>query len=77
MALCPVDSDAWVIGGAEIYAQALPLASTALVTEIEQDYPGDAYAPEFGSDEWLEISREQGKSTEGFNFSFITYKKKI
>ena len=32
-ALCPADGDAWVIGGAEIYAQALLLATTAVVTD--------------------------------------------
>jgi len=71
-ALCPVESDAWVIGGAEIYAQALPLASTAVVTEIDKHFEGDAFAPAFGP-QWTEVSRERKKSTEGFNFSFITY----
>ena len=32
---CPESSDVWVIGGAEIYALALPLASTVVVTEID------------------------------------------
>jgi dihydrofolate reductase len=72
VALCPVDSDAWVIGGAEIYAQALPLASTAVVTEIEAAYEGDAYAPQFGP-EWIETARERHVSSTGLSFSFSTY----
>ena len=70
--LCPPGSDAWVIGGAEIYAQALPLASTAVVTEIETPFDGDAFAPRFGP-EWVETSRERHSSTTGLAFSFVTY----
>ena len=70
--LCPADSEAWVIGGADIYAQALPLASTAVVTEIDIDFDGDAYAPTFGP-EWAETSRERLDSIKGFSFSFVTY----
>ena len=75
MALCPADSEAWVIGGAEIYAQALPLASTAVVTDIEASYDGDAYAPQFGP-EWVETAREKQVSATGLGFSFVTYCKK-
>jgi dihydrofolate reductase len=72
MALCPADGDAWVIGGAELYAQALPLASSAVVTEIEQDFEGDAFAPVFGPD-WVETARERHVSATGLPYSFVTY----
>jgi len=71
-ALCPPDSTAWVIGGAEIYAQALPLASAAVVTEIDAAFDGDAYAPQFGP-EWVEIARESHVSAAGLPFSFVTF----
>jgi len=74
MALCPADSDAWVIGGAEIYAQALPLASTAVVTEIDASFEGDAFAPQFGP-EWIETARERQVSSNGLRFSFASYRK--
>ena len=70
--LCPADSDAWVIGGAEIYAQALPLASTAMVTEIDATYEGDVFAPPFGP-EWTETARDRQVSSTGLSFSFVTY----
>ena len=73
MALCPPQSEAWVIGGAEIYAQALPLASSAVVTEIDADYAGDAFAPQFGP-QWTEIMRERHVSATGLSFSFVTYR---
>ena len=69
---CPPGSDAWVIGGAEIYALALPLATSAVVTEIEAAYEGDAFAPVFGP-QWNEITRERQVSVNGLGFSFVTY----
>ncbi|MDP3699285.1 MAG: dihydrofolate reductase [Hylemonella sp.] len=72
MALCGAVSDAWVIGGADIYAQALPLASSAVVTEIEATFEGDAFAPQFGPG-WTETQREQHVSSTGLKFSFVTY----
>ncbi len=74
-ALCPADSDVWVIGGAELYAQALPLASSAVVTEIDAAYEGDAVAPEFGP-EWGEVARERLVSSTGLPFCFVTYQKR-
>jgi dihydrofolate reductase len=74
-AACPPESTAWVIGGAEIYAQAMALASTAVVTEIDADFEGDAFAPRFGP-EWIKSASESATSTNGLNFSFVTYQKR-
>jgi dihydrofolate reductase len=63
---------AWVMGGAQIYAQALPLASVAVVTEIETDADGDAFAPVLGS-QWQEVTRQRHSSRTGLAFSFIRY----
>jgi dihydrofolate reductase len=72
MALCPADAQAWIIGGAEMYAQALPLANTAVVTEIDQAFEGDAHAPQFGP-EWTETARERHVAASGLGYSFVTY----
>ena len=74
ISLCGDVADAWIIGGAEIYAQALPLAATAVVTEIEASYDGDAFAPQFGP-EWKESARESHVSSTGLKFSFVTFTK--
>jgi dihydrofolate reductase len=76
MALCPPGSQAWVIGGAQIYAAALPLASTAVVTEIDQDFEGDAHAPEFNG-EWTVSARESHVAANGLPFAFVTYTRKL
>ena len=63
----------WVIGGAQIYAQAEPLAQRIEVTEIAEDFEGDAFAPVLGA-QWNEVSREHHVSSNGLKFSFISYK---
>jgi dihydrofolate reductase len=72
IAHCPPATDAWVIGGAQLYAQALPLARSAVVTEIGRDFEGDAFAPAFGPD-WQESAREARTSAGGLPFAFVTY----
>src|SRR5258708_13886509 len=51
---------AFCIGGAELYAVALPLAREIFLTEIDADFDGDAKMPEISAREWREISREPG-----------------
>jgi dihydrofolate reductase len=72
VALCPPGADAWVIGGAQIYAAALHLAESAVVTEIAQDFEGDAFAPAFGPT-WRETARETHTAANGLPFAFVTY----
>lgn len=72
--ICARSEEVWIIGGAQIYAQAEPLADRIEVTEIAQDFEGDAFAPPLGS-EWIEAAREDHVSLNGLKFSFITYEK--
>ena len=64
----------WVIGGAQLYAQALPLADRVEVTEVAQDFEGDAYAPVLGP-EWhaAQRSAQANCSSNGLPFSFVSY----
>lgn len=75
LAMCQTDRDAWVIGGAQIYAHALPLASSVVVTEIARAFDGDAFAPKLGP-EWMEIRREPHTAVDGLRFDFVTYHRK-
>ena len=72
LALCQLASDVWIIGGAQIYAQAEPLASRIEVTHIDKIYQGDAFAPTLGS-QWQQTQKVAQVSSTGLNFSFITY----
>ncbi|SEJ25400.1 MULTISPECIES: dihydrofolate reductase [unclassified Variovorax] len=72
----PALQEVWVIGGAQIYAEAEPLAQRAVVTVLERDYEGDAYAPELDPAAWRETQRESHVSAkEGIGFSFVTYER--
>jgi len=64
----------WIIGGAQIYTEALPLAKKIFVTQIDADFVGDAFAPRLGS-EWVETGRESHTAASGLPFAFVTYRK--
>ncbi|AGX87759.1 dihydrofolate reductase [Candidatus Symbiobacter mobilis CR] len=73
LALGADDGIAWVIGGAQTYALALPLAEEAVITEIDADYDGDAYAPEFDPAQWVEVSRDAHCTPEGLRFALVRW----
>ncbi|MEO8800614.1 MAG: dihydrofolate reductase [Polyangiaceae bacterium] len=66
------DADPFVIGGAEIYRAALPLATRMLLTEIDQEPEGDTFFPDFPRDEWREVLRKSG---EGQGVTFTTWER--
>lgn len=66
--------EAMVIGGAEIYAQALPLAHRLELTEVELDPEGDALFPDFDRDAWRETFRERHHGVP--TFSFVTLERR-
>jgi len=73
LAHCPEGKDLWVMGGADIYAQAQSIAEEAVVTEIDANFDGDAYAPVL-HDGWHETSRETHTAASGLRFSFVSYR---
>ncbi len=71
------DVEAFVIGGAQIYAEALPLAARLIVTEIAADFECDAFFPKLDPSEWIEASREPHHSADnGFDYSFVIYQRR-
>lgn len=54
------DEEAFVIGGGEIFKQALPIADRIYLTRVEADVEGDAFFPELDMSEWREVSRKEG-----------------
>ncbi len=70
-------ADAWVIGGAQIYAQALPLATRCEVTEIEIDLPrrdDDALCPEL-DESWTHTVGDWLTSSSGLRYRFHSYRR--
>lgn len=63
----------FVIGGAQIYAEALPRAQRLYLTEIRAEFAGDARFPEFDRRAWRETARERHRTEEGIEFDFAVY----
>ncbi|MDR2992126.1 MAG: dihydrofolate reductase [Burkholderiaceae bacterium] len=74
ISLCADAPLAWIIGGAQIYAQAEPLACIAEITEIHASFAGDAYAPTLGLG-WRETAREAHTAADGLRYSFVRYQR--
>ena len=68
--------DVWVIGGASVYREALPLADVVVVTELAEAFDGDTRAPELGPG-WQVRDREPGSgwlpSRNGWDHRVVTY----
>lgn len=68
LAACADAPEVFVIGGAELYALALPRASRVFATEIDADYPGDAFFPPLAPSEWIETQRRRGPGEPAHDF---------
>src|SRR5262245_48045322 len=69
------DERVYVVGGAEIYAAALPHADELVLTEIDADVEGDTFFPSWDRDAFEEVSREPHVSSEDTPFAFVTYRR--
>lgn len=73
---CANCDETTIIGGAEIYAQALPIATDLRLTEVKLQPQGDVFFPEFSRDEWREVARIAQISKTGIAFDWVHYVKK-
>jgi dihydrofolate reductase len=65
----------FVIGGAQLYALALPRAHTLMLTEVDADLAGDTFFPEWPRAQFTEASRESHRGAGGMAFDFVTYRR--
>ena len=63
--------DIFVIGGAEIYREALPKADRIELTQVHKNFDGDARF-DFDLREWRQIAREDRVTPEGLRYSYVT-----
>lgn len=69
--------EVFVIGGAQIYREALPLAQRLIVTEIDADFECDAFFPQPDTSLWQEVSREAHHcEVNKFDFAFVAYQRR-
>ncbi len=71
------EAELFVIGGAQVYASALPIADRIIMTEVELKPPGDVFFPKPDPTDWQELSRKSSTSVNGTHFSIITYARRL
>lgn len=72
------DSDeVMIVGGANLYTQALNIADKLMLTEVHTDIAGDAFFPEFDPAVWRETERQHFKADDKnrFAYDFVNYEK--
>ena len=67
--------EVFVIGGAELYAQAFEFADRLQLTEIATDFAGDAHFPDWNRAAWREAARATHRAEAGFDYAFVTYER--
>jgi dihydrofolate reductase len=75
-ARCPGAEEVFVIGGEQIFRLALPLADCLQLTELHEEFAGDAVFPGFDRSEWRESAREAHGAGGPLAFDFVTYIRK-
>ncbi len=65
----------FVIGGAEIFALALPRADVLELTEIDADLPADTFFPAWRRADFRQTSRQPHETADGLAYSFVTYQR--
>ncbi len=77
IALCEDTDEVFFIGGAELYAQVIPLADRLYLTEVDVDAQGDAWFPDYDRSAFREISRESHTGGKGdtLRFDFVVYER--
>jgi dihydrofolate reductase len=73
---CADSTVAYVIGGAQLYTQALARAARIVATEVHADIPGDAYFPLLPSFAWRETARSEQPAENGLAYAFVEYERK-
>jgi dihydrofolate reductase len=73
LALCAGESMAFVIGGSRLFAESLPIAAGLVMTEIQREYEGDTWFPQYDRSRWRESQREGHVSADGTKFAFVLY----
>ena len=78
VALCAGGDEIFVIGGAQLYVEALPRADRLLLTEIHADFDGDTFLPAPSPSAWAEAGRQPHPAAEGrpYGFDFVDYRRR-
>lgn len=69
--------EVFVIGGAQIYEQALAVADRIVATEVHAEVEGDAFFPALDPRTWQETARDKQPAEQGLNYDLVEYRRQI
>jgi len=67
--------EVFVVGGAQLYREALRVAQRAIVTDIDLEVAGDAHFPELDPAQWRVASRSEHRSATGLRYAIVDYRR--
>jgi dihydrofolate reductase len=73
LALCLGEPMVFVIGGSQLFAESLPIAAGLVMTEIDRDFAGDTWFPDYDRSRWKESQRERHVTPDGMKYDFVLY----
>jgi dihydrofolate reductase len=73
LAQLPDNANVFVIGGGELYAQALAMADELILTELDADFDGDTFFPAWDRQAYEELARQTHTSDHGWTYHFVRY----
>lgn len=74
-----VNGESFIIGGEELYRQTLKICQRMYITEIQRDFEGDVFFPEFDSNEWEETQRDKhiSENDNSLEYHFVVLNRKV
>jgi dihydrofolate reductase len=77
LAACAGDSEPFLIGGAELYLQGLPVVTRLYLTRVFAEVRGDAFFPAIEMADWELVSEEANVSEKGLHYSDLVYQRRV
>ncbi|MBO5234918.1 MAG: dihydrofolate reductase [Alistipes sp.] len=70
LAIFSADEEIFIIGGAQIYREAMPIADRFYLTRVHHSYEGDTSFPEWNESEWQKVDSERFERGEKYEYPF-------
>ena len=75
----PINNESFIIGGEKLFQQTLEICQRMYITEIQKDFEGDTFFPEFDPDVWEETQRDKhiAENNDNLEYHFVILDRKI
>lgn len=73
--VCCNQDEVFIMGGGQIYRQALPLAQKIYLTKVHKEFEGDTFFPEISPEQWRIVAQQPAIATDGLKYTFIDFER--